>query len=377
MSLLFNEEQILLRNTVREFAENEVAPRMPEILKTNEFPRNLYKRAGELGFWRLNIPEKHGGFGKGMVETCIVMEELAKVSPAMSLVVEIGIVDIPLLLEEPALYKYLEPCMSGDKILSGAATDPKGQSNSAEWEPLAVKDGNEWVLNGTRLYNTNNLSDIHMTLGLTQDREMKAFFIEKGTPGYDNSRVDLKYGMAGSGGGTTIYKDCRIPLEMACNVGIGDSQFYYRIYNNCAAEALGCAEGILEKTIKFCKLRTHDFKPLTSLQVVSQKLGYLRTLVEVAHSAVYDAATMFDELCKNHDPELERAWAIKAESIKLFVSETAVKVATECIKLHGGMGYHNPELHHYVGDAMCYCIMDLSNDIHWDNLALLMGLTEG
>jgi butyryl-CoA dehydrogenase len=266
--------------------------------------------------------------------------------------------------------------MSGDKILSGIATDPTGQSNGAEWGTFAVRQGDEYVLNGTRLYGTNNLADIAMILGFNQDREMKAYFIEKGTPGFDNSNVAVKYGMAGQGGGTSVFKDCHIPIDMACNAGIGDSQFYYRIYNNCAAEALGCAEGILEKTIEFCKNRTHDFKPLTNLQVVAQKLGYLRTRVDVAHSAVYDAATMFEELCKNPDPALEREWGIKTESIKLYVSETAVEVATECIKLHGGLGYHSPDLYHYVGDAMCYCIMDLSNDIHWDNLAMLMGLTE-
>lgn len=375
MSLIFTEEQNLIRQTVREFAENEVRPRVVDMVKTNQFPRDLYKRCGELGFWRLNIPVENGGAGMGMVEANIVMEELARVSPALALSVEIGIVGFPL-LPGTAMEQYLEPLMSGDLVICGAASDPKGQSNQAEWTPMAVSDGDDYILNGTKCYVTNAAGvDVAGVNCLTDEGEIRKIFVFKEMcPGIDNSQIDQKYGMAGTGGGTLVFKDCRVPKALSVPTAIGTSVYYYTIYAACAAEALGCAEGIFEKAVEFCKLRTHDFKPLSEMQAVRHKLAQMKAKLEVARSAVYDVSFTYDAIKESGDQKQLDEWAIKAESIKVWVSEMAVDIATECCILHGGMGYHDPAIHHYVGDSLCYTIMDLTNEIHYDNMARLMGL---
>ncbi len=334
MSLVFTEEQELIRQTVREFAEEEVRPRVADMVKTNQFPRDLYKRCGDLGFWRLVVPEDLGGAGKGLTEACIVMEELARVSPALSLSlsVEIGLVSLPALIKTPAV-KYAEGLMSGDIVIGAGSTDPKGQSNSEEWDVFARRDGNEWVLNGTRLYVTN--------------------------------------------GGTIVLKDCRVPEEMTSLFKIGTSAYYYYVYCLCAAEALGCMEGLWEETVEFTKMRTHDFKPIASMQAVSHKLVQmkLKMEMEMARSLIYDATTMYDEYLADGSTERLNEWSIKAGAAKICVSELAADITTECLILHGGLGYHSPELHHFVGDALDYCIMDRTNEIHLDDIAKTLGIT--
>lgn len=378
MSLVFTEEQELIRQTVREFAEEEVRPRVADMVKTNQFPRDLYKRCGDLGFWRLVVPEDLGGAGKGLTEACIVMEELARVSPALSLSlsVEIGLVSLPALIKTPAV-KYAEGLMSGDIVIGAGSTDPKGQSNSEEWDVFARRDGNEWVLNGTRLYVTNGgACDLFSVSGLDEDRKMRKFYVmKKDVTGFDNSQVDWKYGMAGTAGGTIVLKDCRVPEEMTSLFKIGTSAYYYYVYCLCAAEALGCMEGLWEETVEFTKMRTHDFKPIASMQAVSHKLVQMKLKMEMARSLIYDATTMYDEYLADGSTERLNEWSIKAGAAKICVSELAADITTECLILHGGLGYHSPELHHFVGDALDYCIMDRTNEIHLDDIAKTLGIT--
>ena len=381
MSLILTAQQESLRLRAREFAEAEVRPRVREMVESNAFQRDLYRRCGELGFWRLNVPVEHGGDGKGLTEASIVLHELARVSPALALSVEIGMVSLPLLVTAPAR-KYAEDVMNGAIVIAAGSSDPSGQNNSAEWDVFAREDGDDYVLNGTRLYVTNaEACDLFSVSGLDENRRMMKFYVRKSEcRGFETLGADLKHGMAGTGGGTITLTDCRVPKEMTAAFAIGTSPYYYYyyyVYCLCVAQALGCMEGIFEQTCGYLSSRTSGFAPLVDLQSVSHKLAAMRLQIEMARSLVYDATTMYDEALADGGPESLDAWSLKAEAAKICVSRIAAEVTTECMILHGGRGYHDPELHHYVGDALTYRIMDMTNEIHLDNVARLMGLTAG
>lgn len=363
-----------LRNMVRRFAESEVRPRTTEMVSTNALPRDLYQRCGELGVWRLNVPVEHGGDGKGLTEAVIVMEELARVSPALALTVEIGIVSLPLLLESAAR-SFAASVMSGDTVIAAGSTDPTGQRNTAEWGALARDDDDSYVLNGTRLYVTNaSECDLFSVSGLDDTGQMRKFYVDVTTAtGVEIAEPDRKHGMAGNGGATITLTDCRVPKPMSTAFSIGSSEYYYYVYCLCAAEALGAMQGVFDAARAFLLERTSDFAPIASKQAVAHKLARLRLQIEMARSLVYDAATTYDDAVSRGEIP-DAGWHLKAEAAKVCVSEIAHDVATECIVLHGGLGYHDPELHRFVGDALCYRIMDLTNEIHLDNVATLIGL---
>ncbi|HWQ74456.1 MAG TPA: acyl-CoA dehydrogenase family protein [Syntrophomonas sp.] len=381
MILHLNEEQKLLQQTVREFAEKELGPRVPQMLATNELPLDLYKRVGELGFWRVNVPVELGGAGLGQTGLCIVLEELARVSPAFGLTCEIPLVSLPIILQEEALIKkYLEKVMNGDLVMCYAATDPKGLPNAAEWDVTFTKDGDGYRVNGTKMYVTNNShAGLSLVVGLDEKREQAVAFVEGDMPGHIHNDVATKIGMAGTGGGTCHYNNVYIPAENLTwyiPEGGTTSDSFYSVYNGCAAEALGCMKGIFQKTVEYCKNRTNNFKPLTDMQAVSYKLAEMQTIIEMCDSMVYGAAQLCDAYNASGDPELEAAWHLKSESVKVRVSEFGMSVATECLKLHGGLGYHDPNIYHYLGDSLDYAIMDLTNEIHFASISDLMGLNK-
>jgi len=234
---------------------------------------------------------------------------------------------------------------------------------------LAKKDGDDWILNGTKLFVTNNIvADVHVALGLDENKEMKAFFFEGNAPGFEHSVAENKFGMKGSGGGTATYKNVRVPSDMVCSAGIGDTSIYYYAYIFAATIALGAAEGCLEKAIEWAKNRTANFKPLSSMQAVAQKLAKLKSMVVVANSVVYDAAALYA------NPETINEACLKSQICKAYVTELAEEVTRECIKLFGGMGYHSSEYYHYMSDVMATIIMDLPTEYHYGGIAKLMGL---
>lgn len=378
--MIYTDEQKVLRASIREFAENELAPRVPEMLKNNAFPRDLYNRFGELGFFRVGLPKEVGGVGGGQVEICIIMEELARISAGFALSCELAYSNIPCFLQEQALIdKYLEPVISGKMVLSSGATDPVGQANTPEWGVMLTKteDSEGYYVNGTRFYGTNNQpSDLVIGYGKNEEGQVCAFIVEDGTPGWEHDDAPVKLGCAGQGGGTCTFKNVRIPKEYVTPTEIGTSEGYYIVYNACAAEALGNMKGIFEKAVAWLQTRTANFVPLIEHKGVAYKVAYLKTLIELADTMVYDTASLRDAFVATGDPAIGDAWHMKAEACKVRVSEIGVEVCKECVKLFGGLGYHDVNLYHHLGDAMDYTIMDQTNEIHFDAILRLMGLNK-
>jgi alkylation response protein AidB-like acyl-CoA dehydrogenase len=373
--MIFTEEQRLFRRSVREFAQTELAPAVAEILSTGKVPPKLYKRAGELGYLGVNCPEEFGGAGLGQVEACILFEELARVCPGYALSLEIIIVSNNIIRQSGALTaKYLSRLLAGDSTLGSGATPPEGQPNVAEHVTFLKRTEGGYVANGTRHYGTNSDADVVYCLGLDEDGNTKAAFFERGWSGFEQHPPAKKLGMAGNSGGTMVFEDVFVPDENITEMAIGTSETYYQVYNGCAAEALGCAKGLFERTVEFAKTRTHDFKPLTEMSAVAYKLAELQSKIKMCESMVYDCACFEDEWDRTLDEQIQAEWFLVAESNKVRVSEMLVDVTVECLKLHGGLGYHDPMVWHYVGDSLNYCIMDITNEIHYGYIASLMGL---
>lgn len=372
--MIFTEEQELFRQSVRAFAENELAPLVPDIIETNTYPPELLKKASELGILGANYPVEWGGLGLGQVEVCIIFEEIAKVCPGFALSIEIMLVSASHFESDAIREKYLPGLLAGETALGSGATPPTGQANETESALFYKKVDGGYLANGTRLYATNHSANTVYVYGPDEEGSTRYAFFEKGMEGFEVLPNDEKIGMAGNNGGTMVFNDVFVPEEMTGVTGVGSGDVYYQVYDGCAAEALGCAKGIFEKTMEWCQTRTHNFNPLTSMSAVSQKLAEMKMKIIMAEALIYDCAALNDEYYRTRDEEIGERWRQTAEATKVQASELLVPVAYECIKLHGGLGYHDPNIWRYLGDQLNYTHMDITNEIHYGAMAALMGL---
>lgn len=370
----FTDEQLVLQKVVRDFAEKEVEPRMQEILDSPFVPRDLYKRCGELGFFRVLVPKEHGGDGKGLIEATIIHEELSRVCPTFGLTVMCAIPASVAILQAPAVAdKYLEAVMNGDCVINGAVTDPAGHTNVSEWPVMAVKDGNEWVLNGTKLYASSAYSgDLHMAYGLDEERNMRVFCFPNDTEGFDHSALyEDKFGMHASGGAAVVYNNVRVPDEMQFKQAVGTSAFYYNLYVVCTAIGLGCAWGLVDKVTEYSKTRTANFEPLISMQYIYQKLARMHTQIECYRTFMYDAASQLD----SGDPDMVTHGCLTGQMCKALIPDECFKIVTDAMNIFAGYGFHNEEIFHYYQDVISAGIMDLPTDFQLEGVAGLLGFT--
>ncbi len=370
VSRFLTEEQELMRKVAKEFTEQEVKPRAMEIDLANEFPRDLHKRCGELGFLGVLMPEKLGGLSQGFTTACVICEEIAKEAPgfAISLFVSLGAPTF-LLQCPPLATKYVPELISGEKVVSTPITPPEGSTNHAEWSIMGKKDGDDWILNGTKLYVTNaRAADVILAVGLTPDYQVGCWVLEKGQPGLEDNHVERKMGAAGNNSGTYVFNNCRVPkdnffvMSKSGDFGGGNAL--------CASVALGCAEGVFAKTLEFTKIRTRAGKPIATKQAVSHRLARMYAQIESSRSLLYDAVRLADE------GRIAEA-KILINTAKYTVTEMSVDVARQCVQLHGGMGYcEDTGIARYMRDAMGTTIADCTPDLHLETIAALLGCPE-
>lgn len=378
MSYFLNEDLELLQQSAREFAEKMVAPMVKEMEETNEFPRDLYLKAGELGFLSLIVPEQIGGAGLGLTAVGVVTEEIAKVSPAFALSYYVDSCMCSYLMESPnreeLLKKYLPGIMTGWTVMAAGITPPQGSTNIADWPVMAVRDGDDWVLNGSKLYVTNcGKADVIAFLGMTEDHEMRCFIVEAGDPGVDDKHIEKKIGLAGNGSGSYFLTDVRVsdsysfpknPLE---GMGPGNAL--------CAAVALGCSEGALAKTMEFVEQRTRAGRPVGEKQVVAHRIARMWGQIERSRALTYEALGMVDRVLATGDKMLGRDAKMLVSTAKYTTCEMAVDVATQCIWLHGGLGVvEETGVARYLRDAETLCVADGTPDLHVETVASLLGM---
>ncbi len=369
----FTEEQLLLQKTAREFAENEVRPRIAEIIENEGFiPRDLYKRMGELGFLGIMVKKEYGGLELGMKELCLVTEELSKVAPTLGLILMCVGPGLPGIQDVPAIREaYLADCVSGRKVFDGAVTAPEGHTNTSEWSVMAKKVDGGYILNGTKLFVTNAADvDVHQVFCFDEERHMRIFTIPGDAEGFNHDAHEVKFGMKGSGGGTCTYHDVFVADDMVVDGEVGGGEFYNNIWLQCATIALGAMEGALDQAISYAKQRTFDFKPVASIQAQAQRIAKLKCSVVACNSLIYDACSDYEDADTLQDAYL------KSQVAKAFVPTVAFEVTRECMKLHGGLGYSDVRIYHYFADAVAGAIMDQTTEFLLESIAHMIDLSD-
>ena len=336
-------EQELIQKTAREFAQEHLAPGVIERDDKAEFPTGQIKMMGELGFMGMMVPEEWGGAGFDTLTYVIAMEEIAAVELATSTIMSVNNSLVCQLFTDYGTHdqkeKYLKPLANGDMLGAYSLSEPQSGSDASNMRTFAKKDGDHYVINGTKNWVTNGItSDIVVLFCLTEKavgyKGITAFVIEKGTPGLSTGKKEDKLGIRASDTCELYFKNCRIPAENR----IGEEGQGFKIAMKAlgggrigiAAQALGLARAALEAAVSYAKERKQFGKAIGEFGAIQNKLADMATEIDAARMLIWRAAKLKDE-GKNYTRESSMA--------KLFASSTAMKAATECVQIHGGYGY--------------------------------------
>ena len=336
-------EQELIQKTAREFAQEHLAPGVIERDDKAEFPTGQIKMMGELGFMGMMVPEEWGGAGFDTITFVIAMEEIAAVELATSTIMSVNNSLVCQLFTDYGTHdqkeKYLKPLANGDMLGAYSLSEPQSGSDASNMRTFAKKDGDHYVINGTKNWVTNGItSDIVVLFCLTEkaigSKGITAFVIEKGTPGLSTGKKEDKLGIRASDTCELYFENCRIPAENR----IGEEGQGFKIAMKAlgggrigiAAQALGLARAALEAAVSYAKERKQFGKAIGEFGAIQNKLADMATEIDAARMLIWRAAKLKDE-GKNYTRESSMA--------KLFASSTAMKAATECVQIHGGYGY--------------------------------------
>ncbi|MEW5807763.1 MAG: acyl-CoA dehydrogenase [Acidobacteriota bacterium] len=343
MDFRFKEDQEMVRRMVREFATNEILPKIIAYDEKQEFPQEIVKRLGELGVMGVIFPKEYGGTGMGYVEYVAIIEELSRVDGSIGLTVaahnSLCSNHIFISGNEEQKKKYLTPLASGEKIGAWGLTEPTAGSDAGGTKTTAVRDGNSWVLNGTKTFITNaTVADIAVVIAVTDKSKGKkgisSFILEKGMDGFKTGKKENKLGMRSSDTAELIMEDCHIPAENLLGeegMGFVDS---LRVLDggriSIAALANGLALGAFEASLKYSKERQQFGEPISNFQAIQWMLADMATKIEAARLLTYMAADMKD---RGEDINKQSAMA------KLYAGDTCVWVAERAIQIFGGYGF--------------------------------------
>lgn len=337
------EEQKLIRRTVRKFAEEVLKPRAAEIDEKEEFPLDSVKKMAEEGFLGLIFPEEYGGSGLDTLCYTIATEEISRVCGSTGLTfaahISLGCHPIYAFGTEEQKKKYLTPLASGEKIGAFGLTEPNAGSDAGGTETHARRDGDSYVINGTKIYITNaSYADIFTFAAVTDpekgNKGISALIVEKGTPGFKVGAKEKKLGCRGSDTGELIFEDCRIPTENL--LGEENNGFHVFMHTldggriSIAAMALGIAQGAFESALAYSKERVQFGRPICDFQLVKGLLADMAVNIEAARLLTYKVSVMKDK---------EVPFTKEAAMAKLFASETAMNVTTKAVQILGGAGY--------------------------------------
>lgn len=345
MSIQFDltEEQEQVKRTAREFAEAEIKPNVMKWDEAQHFPRDLFKKMGELGFTGVIFPEKYGGAGLGYIEYVTVIEEISRIDGSIGLSIaahnSLCTNHIFQFGNEQQKNKYVTPLASGEKLGAWALTEPDSGSDASGMKTTALNKSDRWVLNGSKNFITHgNSADICLAIAIT-NREMRskgisAFVVERGTEGFIAGRKENKLGVRASETTSIIFQDCSIPQDnLLGELGHGFINAMQVLDGgriSIAALALGIAQGAYESALKYSLERKQFGKPIYEFEAIQFKLADMATQIDAARLLTMRAAWMKDS---GRNTTKESAMA------KLYASEAAVRVSEEAVQIHGGYGY--------------------------------------
>lgn len=337
----------MAQDLFRQFAENEAKPLAQEVDEEERFPRETVEKMIRYGFLGIPVPKEYGGQGCDPLTYAMCVEELAKVCATTSVVVSahtsLCIDPIMTYGTEEQKQKYLVPLAKGEKLGAFGLTEPGAGTDAQGQQTKAVLDGDEWVLNGSKCFITNGKeADVYIIIAVTgivekrgrKQKEISAFIVEKGTTGFTFGTKEKKMGIRGSSTYELIFTDCRIPKENL--LGAKGKGFGIAMHTldggriGIAAQALGIAEGALERTIEYVKERKQFGRTIGQFQNTQFQLADMATKVEAAKLLVYKAAMA---------KETQKVYSMEAAQAKLYAAEVAMEVTTKAVQLHGGYGY--------------------------------------
>ena len=354
MDFTFDKKHEMARSLFKEFAENEVKPLAMEIDEEHRFPSETVEKMAKYGFLGIPFAKELGGQGGDILTYVMCVEEMSKVCGTTGVIVS---AHTSLCCDPIATYgtpeqkeKYLVPLAKGEKLGAfgltepGAGTDAQGQQTKAVFDEAT----NEWVLNGSKCFITNGKeADVYIVIAVTGKvekrgkmmKEISAFIVEKGTPGFTFGTKENKMGICGSSTYELIFTDCRIPKDNL--LGAKGKGFNIAMHTldvgriGIAAQALGLAEGALETTINYVKERKQFGRSIAQFQNTQFQLADMATKVEAAKMLVYKAAMKKQEFQTNN----KISYSVEAAMAKLYAAEVAMEVTTKAVQLHGGYGY--------------------------------------
>ena len=343
MNFNLTKEQKLFQQMIREFAEKEVKPLAAEVDEQERFPMETVEKMAKIGLMGIPVPTQYGGAGGNNLMYSIAVEELSRVCATTGVIVSahtsLCVAPIKEHGTEEQKQKYLPKLCSGEWIGAFGLTEPNAGSDASAQQTTAVADGDNWIINGSKIFITNAIyAHVYIVMAMTDKsqgtRGISAFIVEKGTPGFSFGKKELKLGIRGSATSELIFENCVIPKEnLLGKIGGGFGVAMKTLDGGrigIAAQALGIAQGAMDETVKYVKERKQFGKALGKFQNTQFQLADLETKVQASRLLVRSAAFKKDSGVP---------YSTDAAMCKLFAAETAMEVTTKAVQFHGGYGY--------------------------------------
>lgn len=343
MNFCLSDDQQLLRRSIREFAESEIKPNIREWDEAQHFPHELLPKLAELGLMGIQFPAAYGGAGMSAVDYCICIEELARVDPSISLSVAahngLGAAHIAMFGNDAQKAKYLTPLATGERLAAWGLTEPSSGSDAAAMRTTATRDGEHWVLNGSKAFITHGSSGHTMVVMAVTDKSkgnkgISAFIVERGTPGFTAGKKEDKLGMRASETTEVLFQNCRIPgTQLIGEAGQGFIQTLQVLDAGrigIAALSVGLAQGAYESARRYAFERKQFGRAIGTFQSIRWKLVDNAARVEAARLLTYRAAWLKDQ---------GRRMTLESSMAKLYSSEIAVRASEDAVQIHGGYGF--------------------------------------
>ncbi len=368
MQVELSEEHRLLQRSVRRFADEVVAPRASEIDDSGEFPIDFYRQAGELGLAGVAVPEEYGGAGMDTLAYCLVMEEISRACASSGVILSVNnsLVCDPLLAfgSEEQKQRFLTPLASGERLGCFALTEPEAGSDPAGLRTTAVRDGDDYVLNGNKVFITNathaDLALVFATVDPSQGhRGITAFVVPSDAPGFSRGGHERKLGVNASGTTELAFQDLRVPADQ--RLGAEGEGFKVAMATldggriGIAAQAVGIARAAFEKALAYSQERRQFGKPIADFQAIQFYLADMSTELDAARLLTWKAAWAKDN---------QKRYTLEAAQAKLFASEMAQHVTDRALQIHGGYGYSREyDVERHFRDARITEIYEGTNEI--------------
>jgi alkylation response protein AidB-like acyl-CoA dehydrogenase len=368
MNFDFTETQQLIRETARQFAEERLAPTSIERDEKEEFPYDGIKELGELGFMGMMVPEEWGGAGLDTTSYILAMEEISRVDASVGVIMSVNNSLVCYGINKHGTpdqkERYLRDLASGKKLGAFALSEPEAGSDASNQRTSAGRNGDHYILNGTKNWITNgSTADVVLVMAATDKSKgpkgISTFIVEKGTPGFSVAKKEKKLGIRSSDTVSLSFTDCRIPVRN--RIGEEGEGFKFAMQTleggriGIAAQALGIAQGCLDASVRYAKERKAFDRPIAELQAIQFKLSDMATNIEAARALILRAVFLKDA---------GKPFGAEAAMAKLFASKIAVLAALEAIQVHGGYGYVREYLvERYLRDAKITEIYEGTSEI--------------